>query len=264
MRRAHRVLPAVLLVGVGCAAAPEHDWPARFRRNETVMAPVEPMPYTPPQRRDWNVEQPRQMAFLSVTPGDFSYTTKGTASDVSARADMRLYRLLMESYGGAELSWLSTDADLNGNTKAEAFDWFAYAGYSNYPNKRLRFMPRLGMFFNRYNLKNARAADVEPWSWGFRSEVEGEFAVVQTDKVAVTLFANGRVGWGWGDAKVSGIEESTDYFGYGWEGGLRLNASHFYFALSWVDREDEYRGSFRFYEATYGSQGATFAFGLRW
>jgi len=193
-----------------------------------------------------------------------TYTTRGTVSDGSRSANTEYWRFLSEYFGGLEVNWSNSEANINGVTKLQSFDFFAYAGYPSEPIPDLRFRPRLGFFYNDYNLKRAQPGDVEPHALGVRFDVEAEFDLVHATGFLVSVFASGRVGYGWGSADVVGAgKESSTVLGLGWQAGLRMHVEGLYAAVSWIQRVDEYRASGRYSRAEFDFQGITLSFGFR-
>ena len=87
------------------------------------------------------------------------------------------------------------------------------------------------------------------------------------DPFLLSTFISGRIAYGWGDGTVQQLvgrtKENATTFGWGWQFGFRFNINQFYFAVSWISREDEYRASVTFSRAYYTAEGLTFSFGIR-
>jgi hypothetical protein len=212
----------------------------------------------------WRGPHPVGGVYGAVSDGNVSYTTSGTGANVRDKTDARLYRVAYLGRAGFMFDWLQSDGDLAGNAKLEGYDLFGFANLPLWPNDRLRFTARPGLYYNRINLKNAGPADVEPWTFGLRYELEAGVDVVKKPQVVFSLYASGRFGWGTGEATVGTSRESVDAFLWGWEAGARLHYRRFFLGLSWIDRNNEVNGFYRFVEADYRYEGANLSFGLRW
>ena len=157
-------------------------------------------------------------------PGTLEYRTRGTGNNANTRADGTFWRFTYNArYVGVQFSGFDTRSELRGTTSADSFDGFVYANLPLWPNRRLRFVSRPGAYYNDINLKNAVVGDVEPRTWGFRYELEGEFDIIKKPRLILSVYAAGRFEWGYGDAKTgTGGEEHVDGYGWGWETGVRL------------------------------------------
>jgi len=247
---ARRLLSSLvpLVLAIGCASDPPE-------REFHEKLPPPPM---------WHGPHPVGGVYGAVSDGNFSYETKGTGADVRDKTNARLYRLAYLGRAGFMFDWLKSDGDLAGNTKAEGYDLFGFANLPLWPNERLRFTSRPGLYFNQINLKNAGPADVEPWTFGLRYELEAGVDVIKKPQVVFSLYASGRFAWGTGEAKVGNSYESVDALLWGWEAGARVHYRRFFLGLSWVDRHNEVNGLYRFRDADYRYEGANLSFGLRW
>jgi len=227
-----------------------------------------PMPkkFKVPPESMWGNRRQHPVGLMegSVAVGQFQYRTAGTVNPRDENVNARLFRFSYQGWGGMTVDLLDTDNDMEDGTSAEGIDAFAFSNLPLWPNWRWRFFSRPGVFFNKINLKNARNGDVEPWSWGFRWELETEVDIIKNKHVIVSAFGLGRVGWGWGEAKTLGFTEGINSFPYGWEAGLRVHWNRLFAALSYVDRIQEIRNSGLFQDADYGFEGVNFSLGIRW
>ncbi|MHC4957931.1 MAG: hypothetical protein ACYTGN_06105 [Planctomycetota bacterium] len=216
------------------------------------------------QWRFKQVDKAAMFAF-SLSRNNLSYKTQGTALDKDTSADNSWYRLQSEYFGGVEFVWSSSDKELTPvGTSAQSYDLFWYGGYPNQVHPNLRFRPRVGFFWNYWNIKDATLGDVEPWSLGFRVDVEAEWEWIKTPDFHMSVFASGRIGFGWGDAQVGNGRHSAQYLGWGYEAGLRITAGNFYAAVSWLDRADQYdSGSAAYSDADFRTEGVIFGIGGR-
>jgi hypothetical protein len=221
-----------------------------------------PDPDAPPSM--WKARHhPVTMLYGSGTVGNLSYGTKGTAASRDDRTDARLHRFGFLDCGGIMLDFVESDG-LSGGTEAEAFDIFTFGNLPLWPNKRLRFMSRPGAYFNKINLVGTRMGDVEPWSWGLRYELEAEVDLVKKPKFIVSLYASGRIRYGWGRAKITGVTEDINALGWGYEAGAPAHLHNWMVALSWIDRTMDVDSSFSARGAEYRFEGASLTIGTRW
>lgn len=244
------VAPVLLTLAVGCAAT---DAPKEREFHEKLPPP--PM---------WRGPHPVGGVYGAVSDGAVSYETSGTGGDVRGRTNARLYRLAYLGRGGFMFDWLKSDGDLAGNATLQGYDLFGFANLPLWPNERLRFTSRPGLYYNRINLKNAGPTDVEPWTFGLRYELEAGVDVVKKPQFVFSLYASGRLAWGTGEARIGPSYESVDAWLWGWEAGARVHYRRFFLGLSWIDRRNEVNGIFRFRDADYRYEGANLSFGLRW
>jgi len=252
-----RVVLFVIVLAAGCAQTPAKDydrWKRELEMEEKGETPL------------WaTIDHPVARGYLGGGPGTLNYKTRGTgATNRNERVDANLYRAGFIGPAGFMLDWLGSTEDMSGGTSADAFDLFGFANRPMWPNKRLRFEGRPGGYWEKLNLKGAQNGDLEGWTLGFRMEAEAEVDVVKARRFNLSLFANGRLGGGWGNYKRTGFSsERGTSWGYGWEAGVRVQAYRFFGSLSWMDRNttiDPHNTG----TAEYGFEGATFALGLRW
>jgi hypothetical protein len=247
---ARRLLPALVALGlaIGCASDPPE-------REFHEKLPPPPM---------WRGPHPVGGVYGAASDGNFSYKTNGTGADVRDKTNARLYRLAYLGRAGFMFDWLKSDGDLAGNLQAEGYDLFGFANLPLWPNDRLRFTSRPGLYYNQINLKNAGPTDVEPWTFGLRYELEAGVDVIKKPQFVFSLYASGRFAWGTGEAKIGNSRESVDALLWGWEAGGRVHYRRFFLGLSWIDRRNEVNGIFRFRDADYRYEGVNLSFGLRW
>lgn len=274
-----RALVVLAVLAASCATAQDDklgDWrdtsdieppppPPRDKLADSRERPEYPEAPPRPIPQYWGAkDHPIGYAFAAGVPGEMTLRTSGTALNRNETVDASMFRLAAAAgrQAGLELSWWDSDA-FTGGLKYEVFDMFGHGQVPMWPNRRLRFLGRGGLYYNNTNAKNAGPTDVEGWSWGFRLDVEGEVDVIKGPVTVVSVFANGRFGFGWGDAKTGGLSESITASDWGWEAGARLHWGQFFLAVSWIERTTEWEGSFRFDEARYGMAGAQLTFGLR-
>jgi len=265
--------PAMLLqeedgLGDWRAAKTEPERGGEEQLADTIDPPAYPdEPPPPPARPMWGaVYHPVGHVYGLGSLGNLRYSTKGTANnrDEDVTANLARIAFAQGRAGGLILEGYGSDEDFTGNTSLTSFDLFGHSQIPLWPNKRLRFTNRPGLYYNNINLKNTGPTDVEGWSWGFRYELEAEVDIIKKPTVVGSIFANGRYGFGWGDASVGGLRESASATDYGWEVGGRVHWGRLFMTVSWVDRTNRLDGTFRFTEARYRFQGATFGIGLRW
>ncbi|MHC4933607.1 MAG: hypothetical protein ACYTGV_15615, partial [Planctomycetota bacterium] len=215
----------------------------------------------PPMWKQGN--HPSRLIYGSGSTGSFSYKTSGSTANRNERVDAQLYRFGYLGRSGLMIDWLKSE-EMTGGTTAEAFDAFGFGNFPLWPNNRLRFMSRPGLYYNNINLKSTLPNDVEPWSWGLRYELETEVDVIKQPKFILSLFGSGRIGFGWGDAKMGGVKQGINATDWGYEAGVRAHWSRGYLALSWIDRTMEVDGGFGFSTAEYRYEGLNLSLGLRW
>jgi len=222
-----------------------------------------PSPEPVPPGRVTLRAHPVGLVQFSGSPGRASVKTRGTAADRRETEDASYYRFEFAGRTGISIDWIDTER-FDGGMRAEAFDGWIYGNLPLWPNPRLRFASRFGPYYDRVDLKQALPTDVEPWNWGFRYELEAEVDVIKGRRLIWTLFASGRAGYGWGDAKVGGSSESITATSWGYEAGTRLNLGHLMVGASWIDRTSDVDGRSRFADARYRFEGAAVSVGLRW
>jgi len=194
---------------------------------------------------------------------EHTYRTRGTSSDRNVVTDATLYRIGYLGRVGFMADWLRSDT-YGGGSSTDTVDLFGFFNQPLWPNRRLRFHSRPGFYYKRTNIQNGTSGDVEPRTWGFRFEGEMEVDIIKRPKFVLSIFGNGRVGWGWGYAHVSGGTTDVREFEFGWEAGIRAHLSNFFAAVSYIERTDEIDGYARFRSAEYGVNGVNLSFGLRW
>jgi hypothetical protein len=246
------LLAIALVLTTGCA----------YTRPKLEL-PAEPDPDAPrPVWRQGN--HPTLTIQGGVSYGEFSYTTQGTSANRRETVQAPLYRFTARGRGSLDIEYMGRTDSMTAGTQAEAFQIFGFTDLPLWPNKRLRFQSRPGAFFQKVNLIKAQTGDVEPWLWGFRYELEGEVDLIKQPRFIVSLYASGRIGYGWGEAKVSGVGENARGWDWGWEAGVRAQLSRFFVSLGWLDRNLNVDGSYRFSSAEYRYQGAALMLGARW
>ncbi|MHC4957932.1 MAG: hypothetical protein ACYTGN_06110 [Planctomycetota bacterium] len=228
--------------------------------------PNDPYPQGPEMRPVWGVwPHPAGILFGAAARGTLTYTTTGVSpSRDKASADAEYYRIAFE-FGrtGLELNWFESASDLGAGTSAEGLDFFWHGHIPLYPNNRMRFVSKPGFYYMNYNLKNSLPSDVEPWSWGFRYELEGEVDIYKLPTGPIwTVYANGRFGFGWGEARIFDSRRSGRNRDWGWEAGTRFHFGQFFGALSWIDRTSDFEGSS--FDSRYRFEGLNVSLGLRW
>ena len=243
-----RIVTILLLVVAGCAykkpKLPDFDAPRMWKGG-------------------WG-QHPVAMVYGSGSIGDFTYETRGTAANRDEKVEAQVYRLGYIGRTGIMIDWMSESDPMAGDTTAEAIDIFGFGNLPLWANPRLRFQSRPGLFYNKVNLKKAQATDVEPWSWGFLYELEGEVDVIKRPPFAWTVFGSGRFGLGWGKADIGPVRESVRSRPRGWEAGTRFHLGGWMLVLSWIDREIRYDDALTFSRAEYGYRGANISIGMRW
>lgn len=178
--------------------------------------------------------------------------------------DSRTVRAGVIAPSGFLAEWSETTEDMTGGTGAQMIDLFAFWNRPAYPNRRLRFESRPGVYFEKLNLTKAQPGDAEPWTLGFRFEVEGELDLIKRRVFNWSVFANGRFGGGWGRTKMNGVTVASTSFGYGWEVGTRAQLARWVISASWFDRTTELGGAERVHGVAYGVEGAMLLVGWRW
>jgi len=250
------VRAAVLLVvlAAGCASAsPQRDY-ERWKREMERAESGEPTVWI-------DVDHPQIHAYGGAGPTRFSYSDRAgrneTVDALTARAGF---------VGPASLlvDWTQTTQDMSGGTSAETFDMFFFGNRPLWPNRRLRFEARPGVYYDRMNMRGARPTDAKPWSMGFRFELEGEVDVIKRPRFNLSVYGSGRVGYGWGRTTMGDTRVDSASFGTGWEAGVRVQYAHVVGSLAWTDRETELQGD-RLVDGTeYGFEGPVLTFGMRW
>ena len=249
---------ALLVVLVGCALTDPIDTvPPDELPPEAFEEPRKPM-----YRGGRRGEHPVVLIRGAVADGEHTYTTRGTTSNRTVKTDARLYRVGYIGPAGFMIDWMDSST-YGGGSSTNTLDFYGFLNRPVWPNRRLRFNFRPGAYYKRTNIKNGLVSDVEPRTWGFRFEGEAEVDVIKAERFVFSVFGNGRVGWGWGYAHAGGTTENVTEFGWGWEAGLRATLHNWYAAVSWIEREDEIAGNFRFVDAVYGFEGANISFGFR-
>jgi len=252
-----RALILLLVVAAGCAQTPAKDYDRCKRELDMEEKGETPLWAT--------IDHPIAMGYGGGGLGTLSYKTSGTgAPNRNERVDANLYRVGFTGPAGFMIDWMRSTEDMTSGTSADAFDIFGFVNRPMWPNRRLRFQGRPGGYWEKFNLKGARNGDLEGWTLGFRFEGEAEVDVVKARRFNFSLFANGRLGGGWGDYKRTGTgSQRGTSWGYGWEAGARIQAYRFFASLSWIDRsttlDPNASGS-----AEYGFEGGVLAIGLRW
>lgn len=246
----------LLLTLTGCALSnPERD-KARWERELDREISGE--------KTIWiDVDHPVIYGYAGGGPGEFSYRNRARGGTDEGNAN--LYRFGFIGPASLLVDWMSsTDPLGETETKADWLDIYFFGNRPLWPNRRLRFNARPGIYFDKLNLKKAQSGDAEPWTLGFRFELEAEVDVIKAKQFNLSLFGNGRVGGGWGRTKVSGNEVSSNSWGYGYEAGLRAQFRRFVGSISWLDRRTQLGGDPLIEDTEYRFQGATLMFGLRW
>ena len=244
---------AILSLFVGCAATP-------------------PAPYAPQAPGDpegphglWHGVHPGMMVYGSAAGGDTKYTTRGVPNPRDEAPDARLYRFVSQSWGGVDLTWMDSSSDMENNTRVQAFDFYSYANFMTPVQDFLRVYSRPGFYYNNINLKDARVGDVEPWTAGARVEGELEADLYKGKWAILSGYGSARFGGGWGSASVVGFgRDATWAWDWGYELGLRLQGGRVMFALSWLDRTNDFNGIDGYDNATYRFRGGNLSVGVRW
>jgi hypothetical protein len=243
----------VLLLG-GCALGnPQRDyerWQRELEREESG------------ERTIWiDVDHPLVYAYGGAGPTRFFYRD---SSGRNEEVDAATYRAGFVGPASLLFDWTDTTEDLSGGTSAETYDLFFFHNRPLWPNRRLRFESRPGVYYDRMNMRGARATDRKPWSIGFRFELEGEVDVVKLRTFNLSVYGSGRAGYGWGRTTTSGTRVDSSSLSLGWEAGIRVQYARIVGSLAWTDREIELQGD-RLVDGTeYGFRGPVLTFGMRW
>ncbi len=242
---------------IGCAQTPDKDYDRWKRELEMQDEGKTPLWAT--------IDHPVAMGFIGGGPGSFKYKTSGRGGPGRRETtNANLYRVAYMAPMGAMIDFMHTTEDMSGGTSADDFDIWVFANRPLWPNKRLRFQSRPGGYFQKLNLKQAQPGDFEPWTLGFRFELEGEVDIVKAYRFNLSAYASGRIGGGWGRTKVNGVEDGTTSWGYGWEAGVRAQYQRWFLAASWIDKTTQMGGSSLYSEGEYGFAGGMLSVGLRW
>ena len=244
----------LLLLAAGCASSnPKRDM-ERFRREMEREESGE--------RTLWiDIDHPFLHTYAGGGIGRFHYKKGGSRNE---SVESRTFRAVVVAPGGFLAEWSATTESMSGGTKAEMLDLFSFYNAPAWPNRRLRFETRPGFYFEKLNLVGAQQGDAEPWTLGFRVDLEGEVDIIKRNWVNFSLFATGRLQAGWGRTKVSGTTVASNAWGYGWEAGLRGQIARWTLTASWFDRNTELGGSDLVRGTEYGFEGAMLMVGLRW
>ena len=165
---------------------------------------------------------------------------------------------------GFTIDATSTTEDMTGGTSAYTFDVFFFGNRILMPDPRVRSYIRPGVYYDRLNMKDALPTDAKPWTIGFRAEGEVEFDAIKAKTFNLSLFANGRIGGGWGRTTLGDDTVSSNSWGWGVEGGVRAQFHRFTASLSWMDRQTNLGGGSGLSGTEYGFRGATLLIGVRW
>ena len=241
----------------GCVQTPAKDydrWKRELEMEEKGETPL------------WStIDHPVAMVYAGGGPGTFRYKTNGSGGPGRRdKANANLYRLAYLGATGAMIDWMRTSDSLEGGTTADDFDIWFFANRPMWPNRRLRFMSRPGGYFQKLNLKKAQAGDFEPWTLGFRFELEAEVDIVKARRFNLSAYGSGRIGGGWGQTKVNGKQDNTTSWGYGWEAGVRAQFHRWWAGVAWLDRTTQMGASSLYDEGEYGFAGGLISVGLRW
>lgn len=208
-----------------------------------------------------DVDHPLVYAFGGAGPTQFTYANRAGRDE---RVDAVTYRAGFIAPTGLLVDWTSTTEDMAGGTSADWFDLFFFYNRPLWPNRRLRFEPRPGVYYDRLNMRGAVPGDTKPWTLGFRFDLEAEVDVVKLRTFNLSLFANGRLGGGWGRTRVGDARVGSTSWTSGWEAGVRVQYARIVGSLGWMDRRTELDGDPLVNGADYGFEGPVLLFGMRW
>ncbi|MHC4938699.1 MAG: hypothetical protein ACYTHK_06995 [Planctomycetota bacterium] len=249
-----RVWILLLVAAGGCALGnPQRDY-ERLQRELEREQSGKPTIWV-------DVDHPLIYGYGGAGPTTFRYSNRARGNE---DADAITYRGGFIGPASFLFDYTDTSDDLSGGTSAYTFDGFFFHNRPLWPNRRLRFQSRPGVFYDRLNMRNAQAGDTKPWAFGFRFELEGEVDVVKLRTFNLSVFANGRVGYGWGRTTVDDVRVDSTSWGWGWEAGVRAQYARIVGSVSYLDRQTELSGDSRINGVEYGHSGPVLMFGMRW
>ena len=248
--------PGVLLFPLlaGCALGnPQRDyerWQRQIDREESGKPTV------------WlDVDHPIVHVYGGAGPTSFRYAN-GSARD--ERVDAVTYRAGFVGPASLLFDWTDTTGDMAGGTSAETYDLFFFHNRPLWPNRRLRFESRPGVFYDRLNMRGAGPADAKPWAIGFRFELGAEVDVVKLRTFNLSVFGSGRYSYGWGRTTIADTRVDSTSSGWGWAAGVRAQYARIVADLAWIDRETGLGGDRLVDAVEYGVEGAVLTIGMRW
>ncbi|MHC4407529.1 MAG: hypothetical protein ACYS0E_07155 [Planctomycetota bacterium] len=249
-----RTWTLLLFLAGGCAMGnPKRDY-ERLQRQMEVEESGE--------KTIWlDVDHPLIYAYGGAGPTTFRYSNNTRGNE---DVDAITYRAGFIGPASLVFDYTDTTQDMSGGTSAETFDLFFFHNRPLWPNRRVRFQSRPGVYYDRLNMRGAQSGDTKPWTFGFRFELEGEVDVIKLRTFNLSLFASGRVGGGWGRTTVDNVRLRSTSWGWGWEAGLRAQYARIVGSLSWIDRQTELSGDRSIDGAEYGTSGPVLMFGMRW